>query len=121
MVPDGLDEMTDERVRIACAEARGWRFGERQPTNRRWLNEAGVPDVPGDMNAAMTLADEMVAEGNAEFLLEFVPGMGWAATLRTWRGPMIRPFPFAKSPSPARSIALCYLRFKATQAGEVKP
>lgn len=71
------DTMTNEELRVAVAEARGWVFVQSEPDEggsfAGWWkhpNGAGcgytdsvLPNFPADHNAAMTLCDALAKEG----------------------------------------------------------
>lgn len=117
--------LTDDEMRVKCAEAMGWTYHGHSPELRLgaiacWT-PAGrefdpmrlvlLPDYLHDLNAALTLCDRLREEG---WTVQFYrhPLDQWRVELRRYAEDE---WPYIEDPSLARAICLAFLKVKENQ------
>lgn len=107
---DAAMAMTNEELRVACAEAMGWKWVEPNGIDPYWRFEADrkkdrhrddLPNFPTDANAALTLCDALADQG-----------WDWTVTYReqqltVWFGMKYAPHKTVTATGPTLPIAIC--------------
>lgn len=116
--------LTDDEMRVKCAEALGWTYHGHSPELRVeaiacWtpacrefdpMRLVLLPDYLHDHNAALTLCDRMAAE-DYDVILAIEKG---SYTVSVWSGQM--PLIDIEDPSLARAICLAFLKVHESRA-----
>ena len=120
--------LTDDEMRVKCAEAMGWtRLSSTAEENQSglelwrsplqtkgimkgpWFKFDAVPNYPASVDAALTLCDRLREEGWSVWISASVPANPWTVSIAGKRG---RPTLHTHNPSLARAICLAFLRVR---------